>query len=89
MGNKKYKGGAGRNAYDRRNLQKYLAERDGTNCWLCGKEIDMDKRDGSDFAPSLDHVIPRVDGGSNHSSNLRLAHVFCNSIRRDGFKYRP
>ncbi len=33
---------------------------------------------------SIDHIVPRRDGGSNRSNNLRLAHISCNVGRNTG-----
>ncbi len=30
------------------------------------------------MTPSIDHVVPLSRGGSNHPSNLQLAHLLCN-----------
>lgn len=40
-------------------------------CWLCGGE-------GAD---SADHIVPYSQGGSHALSNLRPAHLSCNSRR--------
>lgn len=58
-----------------------------SRCWLCG---------GADFVAvprharsrSVDHVVPLAKGGSlTDRSNLRLAHLGCNSSR--GAKRTP
>lgn len=58
-----------------------LYERDGWTCHLCELPIDRDAHPNSDFAPSLDHLIPRSKGGSHDSENLKTAHRVCNSRR--------
>ena len=61
-----------------------IYERDGYTCWLCDDSVDMGadpQRD--DWAPSLDHVLPRSKGGTHDVSNLRTAHRWCNSVRSD------
>ena len=35
-----------------------------------------DTRDG---ANSVDHIVPRIRGGSHNDDNLRAAHAICNS----------
>lgn len=55
-----------------------IRRRDGWRCWLCGG--DFHKRNGKGRA-TIDHAIPKGRGGSNHISNLRLAHEQCNSER--------
>lgn len=59
-----------------------LGERDGWTCWLCGDGV-LKNATGKN-APTRDHVVPRVRGGSNRMSNLRLAHAGCNSSRGHG-----
>lgn len=56
-------------------LALYL--RDGMSCVWCRKAVE----DG--ITLSLDHVVPHVDGGSNHESNLVCACKTCNSSRGD------
>jgi 5-methylcytosine-specific restriction endonuclease McrA len=55
--------------------------RDGYICWLCGHPTDpsLDKNDNR--FPSLDHVIPRSQGGDHSPANLRCAHRQCNARR--------
>jgi 5-methylcytosine-specific restriction endonuclease McrA len=57
-----------------------LAERDGTDCSICGDPVDMSISRNDDFkmCPSIDHVIPRSRGGTDDPSNLALAHLSCN-----------
>lgn len=55
-----------------------LAERDGTTCSICCECVDMELRHPEPSAPSVDHFVPRVLGGTNDPTNLRLAHLVCN-----------
>lgn len=57
--------------------------RDQWTCQLCRKSVDPLLKTG-DWIASLDHVIPRSKGGTHTADNLRLAHRFCNSVRRAG-----
>lgn len=59
-----------------------IYERDGWTCQLCEGRVDPDAEVFADRA-SLDHIVPRSRGGSDESSNLRLAHVGCNARRGD------
>lgn len=61
-------------------VQQLLA-RDGAKCWLCETDIDMTLRFPNPGCATRDHVIPRKHRGSNHISNLRLAHKYCNEAR--------
>lgn len=62
-----------------------IYERDGWICQLCGDPVDRSLPANDDWAPSLDHIIPRsatlVPDDSDR--NLRLAHRWCNAIRGD------
>lgn len=67
----------------KKRLVYLLRRRDGDKCF-CGNLIDfsLSKIDPNHKkAPSIDHVIPRSEGGSNKISNLRLAHRICNERR--------
>lgn len=60
-----------------------LYARDGWTCRICFEPVDYSADSLSDWYPSLDHVIPRPQGGSDDVSNLRTAHRWCNSVRGD------
>lgn len=62
-----------------------LAKRDGTDCSLCGKPVDMalTRATGGVASPSVDHVIPWSKGGTNDAENLALAHLGCNQLKSD------
>ena len=71
----------------RRNLLARLADRDGPDCGICGELVDLTLKSGSmgsEYGPSIDHVIPRSRGGSDDLSNLRLTHWVCNRKRGAG-----
>ena len=44
-------------------------------CFVCGQPVSKDNW-------SLEHVVPRRLGGTNHISNLAISHHECN-VRRD------
>lgn len=54
-----------------------LRQRDGGNCGICGNIILPGEE-------SVDHIIPKISGGSQDAENLRLTHRFCNMSKRDG-----
>jgi len=64
-----------------RDLLDQVASRDGWICQLCGQPVSR-IRDRSPLSPTLDHVKPLAEGGTNATSNLRLAHNACNVGRR-------
>ena len=64
--------------------QRYdIYERDGYVCHLCGDSVDREAHYNDDYAPSLDHIIPRSADGLDDPENLKTAHRVCNSIRQD------
>jgi hypothetical protein len=56
-------------------------------CALCGHRFPQPGQCSPDvdagFAPTFDHVIPRVHGGEDALHNLRLVHRACNHMRGD------
>jgi hypothetical protein len=56
--------------------------RDRWVCGICRKKVDPDLRHPDPMAPSLDHVLPIAEGGTNEPANLRLTHLRCNISRR-------
>ncbi|MFJ9985286.1 HNH endonuclease [Streptomyces globisporus] len=57
--------------------------RDGWTCHICGDPVDRDAVVPDLEAPVLDHVIALAKGGSHSEGNLRTAHFYCNSVKRD------
>lgn len=65
---------------------KKLMERDNNVCQICGEPCDKhDLRWGysGPFYPSIDHIKPMSKGGSHTWDNVQLAHMICNSNKRD------
>lgn len=77
-----------RNAYRSRSRSlggldpRTIFERDGWRCHLCGKMTDRAKMHPHPMAPTIDHLVPKVDDGGNDAANLATAHSRCNSVRR-------
>lgn len=42
-------------------------------CALCGEPIEKY------LDSSIDHIVPKSKGGSDHNSNLQITHMRCNS----------
>lgn len=63
-----------------------IYERDSWTCQLCFNPVDPALRAPHVWSATLDHVIPQSHMLiPDHSpSNLRLAHLWCNSARGDG-----
>ena len=59
-----------------------LAERDGGDCGICTKPVDMGLGFPDLMRASVDHIYPRSRGGTDHPMNLQLAHLICN-IRKN------
>ena len=60
-----------------------IYNRDQWTCGLCGLPVDREWDFNSPNAPTLDHIVPRSQGGAHDPSNLTTAHAYCNAIRRD------
>lgn len=58
-----------------RRLAIYL--RDRFECGYCGRDL----RDATSREVTLDHLIPRSEGGTNQTHNLTTACLRCNSQR--------
>lgn len=65
----------------RENIRRQLKERQGSRCALCGERMHFTGDPLSPFYATLDHIVPRKDGGSNNRRNLQLAHRKCNHER--------
>jgi hypothetical protein len=70
-----------RGAYGKRKLftLKEIGDRDGWVCHLCTSDVDPDAKGRQ--APTMDHLIPVSLNGKHTMSNVRLAHMICNSRR--------
>lgn len=63
-----------------------LMVRDNGICQICGQPCDVDDlRWGysGPMYPSIDHIIAMANGGPHTWGNVQLAHVICNSFKRD------
>ena len=58
-----------------------IARRNGGNlkCWICGDVCDPE--DKGDKHPSIDHIIPLSNGGTDTYDNVRIACRGCNRDR--------
>lgn len=63
-----------------------IYERDAWICQLCDHPVDSNLRHPHIWSATLDHIVPQSQMLiPDHSpSNLRLAHMWCNSARGDG-----
>lgn len=58
-------------SYDRRRRKKLLIRRDGQHCRHCGTRSNL----------TIDHVLPKSQGGTNDIRNLQLLCQDCNSAK--------
>jgi 5-methylcytosine-specific restriction endonuclease McrA len=64
-------------------LKARIYYRDKGVCQLCQKTIDLTLQWPNPMMFSIDHIIPRSQGGNHTMPNLQSAHLICNSRRRD------
>ena len=57
----------------REKITPLVFERDGNLCTYCGSPYDL----------TIDHIVPRVQGGDHEPSNLATACRSCNSAKND------
>jgi 5-methylcytosine-specific restriction endonuclease McrA len=63
------------------NLRLRLFEAQDGICPPCQKPLDLKQVPNSPFYPTLDHVVPASEDGSNRLDNLLLTHRVCNARR--------
>lgn len=59
-------------------------------CQICGKPIDATAIENGHIKrlyPTIDHIIPLSKGGAHTWDNVQLAHMMCNSGKRDNTNY--
>ena len=56
-------------------IRDKLRERDGDDCFYCGLPLEDDA--------TIEHIIPKAEGGGNMLVNLALAHYGCNQEAAD------
>lgn len=61
--------------------------REETHCWLCGHRVDQTLLSTDPMARSADHLIQlQHEGPPLARSNLRIAHLRCNSGRSNSLR---
>lgn len=77
-------------AYDPTVTLKRLIARDGLRCAICGEMCDPNDRSWSKYcgpaSPTMDHIIPMAKGGGHVWENVQVAHMICNSLKRDSLE---
>lgn len=81
-----------KNLYDSSITLEKLIQKEKNVCYLCGGQCDLNDfiiDDRGSFSitganyPSIEHVIPISKGGTHTWNNVKLAHHYCNAIKRD------
>lgn len=72
-----------------RRLRDQILRSDVDTCSLCGQFVDKTLPGTHPRGPSIDHRLPQSRGGGHELSNLALAHMACNSRKKDRLAMRP
>lgn len=67
----------------RKARRRAIFERDGYICQVCARPTSPEYHYTDLLSPTVDHILPRSKGGGDDPSNLRTAHMICNSTRQD------
>lgn len=59
-------------------------ERDAWVCHLCGRPTEPMASIYDPASPTVDHVVSLSTGGQHTMSNVRCAHLLCNSVKGRG-----
>lgn len=62
-------------------VRYHIYDRDQWLCHLCGNKVETWRGVSHPLLATLGHIVPRSLGGSDDESNLRTAHMGCNSKR--------
>lgn len=61
-----------------------LYDRQQGLCLICGQWAYMGISGNNKKSPTIEHIVPKSDKGSNSESNLCMAHKICNTKRGTG-----
>ena len=64
-------------------LRRELYERDDWTCYVCLERLDAGTPVNEPDALTLDHIVPRSKGGSDHPENLKTCCRGCNVRKSD------
>lgn len=67
--------------WNRESVRGHLRAMYGDNCHWCGELMRFNASPNHDRFPTIEHLVPRSEGGSNQMENLRLACKRCNNGR--------
>lgn len=79
MRNRPDKDGKAKSSFEKARRIIYSSQ---SNCAICGRPVDFDKRFPDPWSATIDHIVPISKGGDPASlNNLQLAHLQCNRIK--------
>lgn len=64
-----------------RRVRDYILATHPPVCAWCGGAIDLTLSGNDPLGPSVDHILPRAQGGTDHPNNLQPMHRRCNTTR--------
>lgn len=72
----------------KRRVAKLFKKQKGL-CWLCGWAMMLPTAGQPiQYTATLDHILPRSEGGSNSIKNMAAAHYTCNTDRQSEMRTR-
>lgn len=67
--------------YDNTITLEKVFKRDKGICYICGKKLTLDTFYNNPLAPTIEHVIPIIKGGTHTWNNVKLACRRCNNLK--------
>lgn len=80
---------AGQGGNHTTNQIREVVKRDGTDCWLCHRPVDLRLAPEDPQGAVRVRVIPKNQGGSGKLENTRVTHKRCADYRFSGGIYGP
>jgi len=62
----------------------YIYNRDQWVCGICGRKINKRMKYPNPLSPSVDHIVPLSQGGTDTPTNVQASHLRCNLSRKVG-----
>lgn len=59
-------------------VDRVIFERDGWICHLCKGKVDQARPRTDPLGATIDHIVPRSEGGADSPANVATAHLKCN-----------
>lgn len=67
--------------YDSTITLEKIYKRDKGRCYICGKKLKINTFYNDPFAPTIEHVIPIIKGGTHSWDNVKLSCRSCNNLK--------